>query len=72
MKAADEGVEEAADTDEEDVVIVVVVDASEVLVLATFESLECLLRALCKTSPRPRAPTALSMSCLTFRFRRHR
>ena len=68
MKEADDVVEEAADTGEE----AVVVDASEALVLVTSESLECLLRALCKTSPRPRAPTALSMSCLTFRFRRHR
>jgi len=72
-------VEEVADTDEEDVVTGVEVDVfDEVMlelaetVLVLFEPPECLPRALCKTSPRPRALTALPMDCSTSSFGRLR
>jgi hypothetical protein len=57
VRVADELAEEVADADAEDVVTG---DADGV------ESLECLSRALCKTSPRPRASTALPIDCSTW------
>jgi len=62
LTMADELVEEAADAKDEDVVTAVVVEVSDEGVL------ECLSRALCKTSPRPRGLTAslpdfLTLSC---------
>jgi len=68
-------VEEVASADEEEVVTGVVVEVSDEAVLELVETvlvplepLECLSRALCKTSPRPRALTALSMDCSTLSF----
>jgi hypothetical protein len=58
ISVADE-LAEVADADAEDVVTGVVVEVADGVVLVSSESLECLLRALCNTSPRPRALTAL-------------
>lgn len=67
---ADELIKEVAEADEEDVVTIVEVEASDEVVLeladAAFmplELFECLSRALCKASPRPRAPTRFPMDC---------
>jgi hypothetical protein len=59
LTMADELVEEAADGNDEDVVTGVVVEVSDEGVL------ECLLRALCKTSPRSRGLTASLADFLT-------
>jgi hypothetical protein len=58
LTRADGLVGETTDADE-DVVTGVVVEASDEVVL------ECLLRALCKTSPRPRGLTASSIDFVT-------
>lgn len=60
-----EAVWEVADADEEDVDTGVAVDVSDEVVVVPLELLGCLLRALCKTSPRSRASTALSTESLT-------
>lgn len=65
LAMAGELVEEVASADEEDVVTGVAVEVSDEAVveldetvLVPFETLEFLSRALCRTSPRPRALTA--------------
>jgi hypothetical protein len=63
VTVVDEVAEGVSDANEEDVVTGVAVGVSDGVVLVPFESLECLLRALCKTSLRPRASTALSVDC---------
>jgi hypothetical protein len=59
LTMADELVEEVADADEEDAVTGVGDEVSDEVVVGF------LLRALCKTSPRPRGLTALSIDCST-------
>jgi hypothetical protein len=72
LRVADELAEEVADADEGDVVTGVVVGVSDRVVVVPFESLEGWVRALCKTSPRPRASTALSIDCSTLSCERYR